>query len=575
MALSPSSSVARAARIRGQVIPSGVVYWVVLLGALVLLFGAIAPVLWAAFSSVPLYESGGVPTLANFASFLSDARFWAAFGNTAQFALWAAIPAVLIGTALAVLVTRTSMPARRLVGALMLMPLLFPGLGSTLGWVSMYSPKGFVSVAAMDVIGWVPWNLYSIPGMALVTLERTVPLVYLLVRARLSTLDTAIEQAALVSGAKPARVLTTITLPMLRPSLLMAGVLISMMAFEALGLPLILGTPAGIETLSTFIYNGWTREVGNQGVVSAVASVLLLVVALLMIVRTKLEGDSKRFITGSGKPGQRRQLNLGWFGIPATVLALLWVLFAVALPTFGLVMTAITPVFTPLVSPFEVLTLRHFEIVLSSPAFSRSIVNSLVISVVGAVIATVALAIAAYVAHRSDFRFRRLLPPLLLFPRALPGIIVGMGFFWAFAIFDPADVIRTSIWGIMIAFVVRNTAVGYGAIESTLQSISGELDAAARTCGANWLRTGRTIIFPLLKPALGASFILMFVAVLNDYDPAVFLMTSGNEVIGLTMLRQWMAGFGGPVAALGVIQMIITIAVLGIGRLLFGVKPHV
>ena len=62
---------------------------------------------------------------------------------------------------------------------------------------------------------------------------------------------------------------------------------------------------------------------------------------------------------------------------------------------------------------------------------------------------------------------------------------------------------------------------------------------------------------------------------LNDYDPAVFLMTSGNEVIGLTMLRQWLAGFTGPVAALGVIQMVITLIVLGAGRLFFGVKSHV
>ncbi|GAA0198985.1 iron ABC transporter permease [Cytobacillus oceanisediminis] len=549
--------------------------WVTVIGAVLLLAGAIIPVVYAAVRSVPLYESGGRFTFDNYTSFLTDPAFWGAARNTAVYAVLTAVPSIFIGTALAVLVTRTNMRFRRFVGAALLMPLLFPGLGATLGWVSMYSPNGFMSVWFADLFGGTPWNLYSIPGMALVSLERTVPLIYLLARARLSTLDSSIEDAALVAGASPGRILRTITLPMMRPSLLMAAVLITMIAFESLGLPLVLGTPSGIDTISTYIYNNWTRAADNQGLVSATATMLLLIVALLMLLRTRLEGDSKRFITTSGKPRGQRQLSLGRLRTPALALCLLWVVLAIAVPTLGLILTAFTQVFTPLVPPHEVLTTRHFATVLDSPSFSRSIVNSIIIGVVGAGLATIGLTIASLVAHRSTFRQRRVLPPMLVFPRAMPGIVVGMGFFWAFVLFDPSGFVRASIWGILIAFVVRNSAVGYAAIESTLQSISHELDAAARTCGASWIRTVRTIIVPLLRPALAACFILMFVALLNDYDPAVFLMTSGNEVIGLTMLRQWLAGFTGPVAALGVIQMLITLVVLGAGRLFFGVKNHV
>ena len=72
---------------------------------------------------------------------------------------------------------------------------------------------------------------------------------------------------------------------------------------------------------------------------------------------------------------------------------------------------------------------------------------------------------------------------------------------------------------------------------------------------------------------MAVSFVLMFVAMLSDYDPAVFLVTPGTEVMGLTMLKLWVAGSAGPVAALGVIQVVITLIVLGFGRLLFGVRP--
>lgn len=62
---------------------------------------------------------------------------------------------------------------------------------------------------------------------------------------------------------------------------------------------------------------------------------------------------------------------------------------------------------------------------------------------------------------------------------------------------------------------------------------------------------------------------------LNDYDPAVFLVTPGTEVMGLTKLKLWVAGTAGPVAALGVIQVVIMLAVLSLGRLVWGVRPGV
>lgn len=67
-----------------------------------------------------------------------------------------------------------------------------------------------------------------------------------------------------------------------------------------------------------------------------------------------------------------------------------------------------------------------------------------------------------------------------------------------------------------------------------------------------------------------AAFVLMFVSILNDYDPAVFLVRPGNEIIGVTMLASFAQGATGPVAALACLQVAITIVVLGLGGLLVG-----
>ncbi|OWY62763.1 hypothetical protein B7486_56690 [cyanobacterium TDX16] len=179
------------------------------------------------------------------------------------------------------------------------------------------------------------------------------------------------------------------------------------------------------------------------------------------------------------------------------------------------------------------------------------------------------------VAHRSQFRFRGSLQYLLVYPRAIPGLVTGMAFFWALVVLDPSGIVRSSLFGVGIAFAIRSLALGYSAFYPALLRLGEELDRAARTAGADWWTAMRTIVFRLLRPAMAVSFVLMFVAMLNDYDPAVFIVTPGTEVMGFTMLKLWVAGAAGPVAALGLIQVFLTLTVLGIGRVLWGVKPGV
>jgi iron(III) transport system permease protein len=128
---------------------------------------------------------------------------------------------------------------------------------------------------------------------------------------------------------------------------------------------------------------------------------------------------------------------------------------------------------------------------------------------------------------------------------------------------------RDSIWGIMLAFCVRNLPFAYVVMYPTLARIGEELDRAGRAAGAGWWRTCRSIVLPLLRPAIFSAFILMFVEILCDYDPALFLVKPGNEVIGTTMLSQFIQGSVGPVAALAVVQVTITLIVLGLGARLF------
>jgi iron(III) transport system permease protein len=166
---------------------------------------------------------------------------------------------------------------------------------------------------------------------------------------------------------------------------------------------------------------------------------------------------------------------------------------------------------------------------------------------------------------------RKTLPYTMLYPRAIPGIIIGIGFFWTFLLVNPpGGQLRDSIWGIALALSVRSATLAYVVLYPTLSQISEALDNAGRAAGAGWLTVSRRIVLPLIRPAVFTAFVLMFVSILNDYDPAVFLVRPGNEIIGVTMLASFAQGATGPVAALASIQVAITIVVLGLAGLLAG-----
>ena len=365
--------------------------------------------------------------------------------------------------------------------------------------------------------------------------------------------------------------LTKITIPMLRPALLNAATLIFTLSIAALGIPLLLGTSNNIIFVSSYLYNTWTNaSTPDPGSVSAGAVMMLAVATALLVARNILLGTEARFVSVGGKSGRQALLRLRGWRWPLAGVVSLYLVLTTLVPILGLALMSVVVVLTPLVPPWELLTSSSWHVLLDDPAFRRSIQNSAIIAVVGAVATTAFVAVATLVAHRSGFRFRRSLPFLMLYPRAAPGIIIGIGFFWAYLLTGAlGDSLRGSIWGIMIAFCVRNLPLAYIVMYPTLARIGEELDRAGRAAGAGWWRTSRSIVLPLLKPAIFASFILMFVEIINDYDPAVFLVKPGTEVMGATMLAQFIQGQVGPVAALAMVQVVITVVVLAIGAKLF------
>jgi iron(III) transport system permease protein len=569
VAVNPSSgatvaalSVRRRERLRGDGI-QGLVWF--LTAAVVVV--PLLPLIYASVRSRPLYEAGGSFTLQGYRALLSDPAFWTAVLNTVEFAVTVTAISVTVGGALAVLSERTDLPGRRVLGWMAILPILLPPLGLIMGWTTLYGDGGYLTNFITGTLH-LPWDLGTPWGMGVLGAAVSTPIALILVRAALRGSDPSLEEAARSTGASTFTVLSRITVPMLRPALLSGALLIFTISLEQLGIPIFLGATHNISFVASYLYTTWSNSpTPDPASVSAGAVLFLAVATALIVLRRKLLGSEQRFVDRSD-PRAGRPLPLRRWRVPLTVLVLAYLTVTVFAPVGGVILAAFVSLLTPLISPFHLLTLDNFRTVFQDPALTSSIRNSLIVAGVGSVATTGLIAVATLVAHRSRFVLRQSLRFLMLYPRSVPGIIISLAFFWSFLFFVPPGAwVRNNLIGECIALAVRAIPLAYMIMYPSLARIATDLDDAARVAGAGWWATSRHIVLPLLRPAILGSLTILFVAILNDYEAAIFLAKPSTQLMSVDMLQLYARGTQGPPAALAVLQLAITALVLTIGGL--------
>lgn len=535
----------------------------------------LVPILYQAVLDKPLYDSDAILTLDNFSRLFSNPKFYEALGNSVLLSTVTTIIACIVGVATAVFVGRTNMPGKRFFGEIVLWPMYISHLVLAFGWFMMYGPSGYVTLLVKSWIGAEPWNLYTITGMALVAGAAQAPLVHLFCASSVARADASLEDAARTIGAGPFTVLWRVTIPLMRPAIIYSGMLNFIGCLEMLSVPLILGSPSGMDFFTTFLYlEGYSGSSPDYGLIGAAAFFLLVLISVLIYFQNKLLKNAGRFVTVKGKATRPKIFNLGsyrWFVSGALAV---YFFFTLGITVMGLGLRAFTTFLTPLLAPWELFTFDNFNLIFEYEAYRRSISNSIIVASLGAAIAVAFVALVTIVIHRSGFRFRKGLELAALYPRAVPGIVAGIGFFWGMLLFPFLGPLHGTIWILILAFVMRTIPTAFGAISPALMQLSKDLDQGARSVGADWWTTIRKVILPLLKPALFGAYVLLFLSFLKEYASAAFLFSSGSEIIGTTMLQFWVNGDTGPVAALAVLQIGITIGFVTFARKMLGVKAY-
>jgi len=544
------------------------------LAAAAAIVSPLALVLYQSVLDAPFFQPSARPSLDAFRFVFADSDFHRAFGSTVLLSAGMTAIAVPLGSALAFLMVRTDLPARRWLEPLVLVPIFLSPVVLAFGYVVAVGPVGFVTILWKKIFGSAPWNLYSLASVILVAGLTHIPHVYLYASSTLRSLAGDLEEAASVSGATSGRIALTVSLPMVWPAILSSGVLIFFLGFEMFGLPLVLGDPEGLLVLSTYLYKLTNRlGVPSYQLMAVVAVVIMAIAFPLVWMQRRLLGAASRFVSVRGKGLSARPLRLGAWRWVALAAVLSWLVATVVVPLAGVVLRAFVSSWGEGVRLSEVLTVEHFTDLFQYPNLVRGIGNTLGIAVLGGALAVAWYAAIALASHRWQSVWARVVDYLVMVPRGMPGLVAGLAFFWLFLFFKPLGPLRGTVASVWIAYTVVWFAYGMRLISSALLQIGPELEESAMTMGASGIQVMREITLPLIRTGLLGSWLLVFLIFVREYSTGVYLLGPGTEVIGSLIVSLWATGAVDTVAALSVINVLL----VGMGlfvALRLGVRLH-
>jgi iron(III) transport system permease protein len=503
---------------------------------------------------------------ANFVEVIANPNVHLALANSLIACGGGTALAVLIGLAFAWIVVRTNTPWKGLIASAGMLPLFVPPLVAGVAWAILGSPRTGLLNTLLAHTG-VEWrvNLYSMEGVVAVFGMYYAPYVYMFTAAALRNMDPSLEEAAEIAGASPLRTILTVTFPLIAPAII-SGMLLSFVVMLGIyGVPAVLGQPANIPVLTTYIYALTAWSPPRYSTAAAVAIILMVVTGVLVVLQQwVLSGRS--YTTIAGKAFRPRSLNLGPWRFVTLGLAILYLFVVVVLPSLALIVAAFRRFLfiRDVASLFDMRQygLLHFQRLFDNPGTIDSIVNTMKVGVITAVLGGVLAFAIGYTVHRTRAPGRRAVDLIATIPVAIPGLVIGVAYLWAW-IGLPGGLYGT-IWILALAFIARFIPDTVRALSTSLMQIHRELEEASWICGRGLLGTITAVVLPLARPGVIAAMTLLFVLAVRELGSSLFLYSSGSMVMAVLLLGFYEGGNLGITAAFSLVQMVLLSSVIGV-----------
>jgi iron(III) transport system permease protein len=500
--------------------------------------------LYGSLHTTPPGEPGGF-SLAGYRALLSS-RNAAVHTNTFGISLVKTLLSMGLALALAWIVARTDTPGRRTLESLIALPFFIPPILTATAWGMLATPRGgLINLAWTGVTGSPEplVNVYSYGGVIWHMMQYTTPFLFLLFAAALRSMDPSLEESSRMSGASAWTTFRKVTLSLMLPVTTSGFILAFVRGVEAFESPLFFGTPARIQVLTTEIYNRihHDTEPDYQGA-TALAFFVMALLSLLVLWQWRLLG-SRSFLTVTGRGYQPRVTSLGRWRFLTLALALAFIFVTVVLPVGQLVLGSFFKFFG--FYRKDMLTLQHYRDVWESRLFFRALSNTLLLGVAGATAAMLLGSVVAYVVVRTRLSLRRVVEALAWLPWMMPGMVLGVGFLWAYALLPGPFAIYGTRWALFLAYLTLSLPLAARTMAVAFSRISADLEECSRIHGASFWTTFRRILLSLAWPSFAVGWMFLFFIILRELSASILLYGPGSEVLSIVVMRLWSEGKAG------------------------------
>ena len=458
---------------------------------------------------------------------------WTALINTLVISGLTTLFGVILAFPLAFLVGRTDMYGKKFFRTLFVTTYMVPPYVGAMAWLRLLNPNaGVLNKFLMQIFNLpkAPFNIYTVGGIVWVLTCFYYPYAFITISRAMEKMDPSLEEASKISGASPIKTLMTITIPMMTPSIIAAGLLVFIASASAFGIPSIIGAPGQIYTVTTriidFVHIG-SEEGLNDAMVLAV---FLMAIANIVLYVTTFVIGKRQYITMSGKSTRPNIVELGKWRMPITVIISIFSFLVVILPFVTVALTSFT------VNMGKPIGLSNMSMSAWNKVFSRASIlsstkNSIIAGLAAAFFGIVISCIMAYLLQRTNVKGKRIPDFLITLGSGTPSVTIALAL-----IISMSGKFKINIYNtltiMIIAYMIKYMLMGMRTVVSAMSQVHPSLEEAAQISGANWLHMLKDVTVPLIGASIVAGFFLIFMPSFYELTMSTLLYSSNTKTIG-------------------------------------------
>lgn len=488
-------------------------------------------------------------TIDNFKGFWESSLYLRSLVNSLYISISVVIFTSLIGIPMGYFVARVDFRHKRMLLSLGILPIIMPAFVGAFSWIIVLGRQGAIRLF-LNKIGIMLPPIYGPFGIIFSMTMMYYPFVFLLTEGAFETANPTLEESAATMGARLPRILRTIDLPLILPSIGAGTILVFIRAIDNFGIPAVIG--GNTYVLPTLIY---FKVSGFWDLNSAAAISLVSVAITLFALWIQKRIVSNREYETISASRSKTKLHTH----PA-------VKFLAAFFCWAVIIISLLPQITLLVMSFfttwnglwpKGFTFRNYTQI--SQFLSGPIKNSLVLSITASLGAAVIGTLIAYIIQRRAVKGRALLDYAVMLPFILPGIVVSVALLTAFS--SGPLVLRGTFFILFISYVIRRTPYVFRAVSAGLTQLDPSLEEASILCGATWAKTFQKVTFPLIFSTIASGTILTFATLLKELSTTILLYSAKTRTLPVAIYDSVNDGNFGLASSLSTILFAVVLAV--------------